>query len=120
VARIFWRLTHRPAPLPPEVPRWQARLAKLTEAALYIVIALMPLTGYLGASYSKSGVAFFGAPTPSWASPNHDTAEFFFGIHSFLIWVLVALVAAHVLGALKHLLIDRDGVFRRMSFIRRS
>lgn len=32
------------------------------------------------------------------------------------VWVLVALVSLHVLGALKHLLLDRNGVFQRMSF----
>lgn len=67
--RVSWRLTHRPAPLPPHVPRWQARLAAVTQFALYGVIFALPVTGYLGASHTKSGVAFFGAATPHWQSP---------------------------------------------------
>ena len=58
----------------------------------------------------------FGLTTPHWALPNHDRAEQFFGIHSVLIWVLVVLVGVHVLGALKHLLLEKDGVFQRMWF----
>jgi cytochrome b561 len=115
-ARIVWRLTHRPASLPTGVPPWQVRLSAVSVGLLYALMVLMPLTGYLGASYSKSGVPFFGLATPRWALPDHDTAERFFDIHGVLIWVLVALVAVHVLGALKHLLIDKDGVFQRMGF----
>ena len=114
--RIVWRLTHPPQPLPASVARWQIWLAGATQALIYLVMVLMPITGYLGASRSKAGVPFFGLTTPRWVAPDHDTAEQFFGIHSALIWVLIGLVALHVAGALKHLLIDRDGVFQRMGF----
>ncbi len=115
VMRISWRLTHRPAALPRHVPGWQARLAKVTQIALYVVIAALPTAGYLGASHTKDGVALLGLQTPRWAVANHDTAEWFFSIHSVLVWVLVGLVTLHVIGALKHLLVDRDGVFARMT-----
>lgn len=114
VARVAWRITHRPEPLPASVPIWQARLAQAVQVMLYALTALMVLTGYLGAAYSKAGVKLFGLATPRWALPDHARAEQWFGIHSVLIWVLVAAVAIHVLGALKHLLVDRDGTFRRM------
>ncbi len=116
VARIVWRLTHRPQPLPVSVPRWQVWLAGATQASIYLLIVLMPITGYLGASHSKGGVPFFGLTTPRWTAPDHDTAEEFLGIHSILIWVLIVLLVLHVAGALKHLLIDKDGVFQRMTF----
>jgi cytochrome b561 len=91
-------------------------LIHVTELALYVCMFLMPVLGFLGASYSKSGVMFFGAKLPSWTVPNHDTAELFFGLHSTLAWVLVALVVLHAAGGLKHLLVDKDGVFQRMWF----
>lgn len=114
--RIIWRATHRPIPLPVSLPKWQVSLSHVTEWALYGCMLLMPILGFLGASYSKSGVALFGAPLPSWTVPNHDTAELFFGLHSALAWVLVVLVAVHAVGGLKHLLVDKDGVFQRMWF----
>ena len=114
--RLVWRLTHRPEALPAKLPGWQLRLAHWTQLLLYVLMVLMPLTGYLGASYSKKGVQFFGISTPHWALPNHDLAEQFYGIHSLLIWVISALVALHVLGGLKHLLMDKDAVFQRMWF----
>jgi cytochrome b561 len=114
VVRVGVRLLNKPQPLPVSVAPWQVKLSLVTQFGLYLLMLLMPLTGYIGASYSKSGVPFFGLATPRWAAPDHDTAEQYFDIHSILIWVMVALVALHVLGALKHLLMDKDGVFQRM------
>jgi cytochrome b561 len=114
-ARVAWRLTHPPQALPASVPPWQARLAGAAQAALYVVMVLLPVTGYLGASFSKAGVQFFGWATPRWALPDHDTAEQFFAVHSVLVWLLVALVSFHVLGALTRLLLDKDGVCQRMA-----
>lgn len=114
--RVVWRATHRPAPLPASLLAWQVRLSHTTEWALYLCMLVMPILGFLGASHSKSGVTFFGAPLPSWALPNHDTAELFFGLHSALAWVLVALIVLHAVGGLKHLFVDKDGVFQRMWF----
>jgi cytochrome b561 len=115
VARVLWRLGHRPEPLPGG-PTWSARLARITHALLYVLMILLPITGYLGASYSKAGVRWFGLATPRWALPDHDLAEQFFTVHGVLLWTLVALLALHVLGALKHLLLDKDQVFQRMWF----
>jgi len=101
------------------MPKWQVRLAVVTHWLLYMLMIVIPVVGYLGASYTKSGVAWFGRATPRWAEPNHDLAEQFFNVHGTLVWVLVALVALHVAGALKHWLIDKDGTFQRMGYARR-
>jgi cytochrome b561 len=77
---------------------------------------LMPVTGILGSLYSRDGLAFFGLPLSGWVTPTRATAKLFFNIHSIAIWVLVALVVLHVLGGLKHLLLDKDRVFQRMWF----
>jgi cytochrome b561 len=117
--RVVWRLANPPEPLPAHVPGWQAKLASLTHGLLYVLIVVIPITGYAGASYAKSGVQWFGRATPRWAEPDHDLSEQLFDIHGTLVWVLVALVALHVAGALKHWLVDKDGTFARMGFARR-
>jgi cytochrome b561 len=112
--RLLWRAFHRPEPLPAGLPRWQVRLSHTTQSMLYAWMVLLPLTGILGASYSKAGLAFFGIALPAWATPSRPTAHQLFEIHSLMVWVLVALVVLHALGGLKHLLVDRDQVFARM------
>jgi cytochrome b561 len=116
LARLLWRLGHKPAKLPADVPRWQVMASNIVEGLLYVCMVLLPVTGFLGASHTKRGVSFFGVNLPAWVAPNHGTAEQFFEIHETIVWILVALVVVHVAAALKHLLIDRDRVFRRMWF----
>lgn len=112
--RVLWRLFHRPQPLPTTMPRWQIRLSQVVESLLYVLMVVLPLTGILGASYSKGGLAFFGMDLPRWLTPDRPTAHNLFEVHSALVWVLVGLLVLHVLGGLKHLLIDHDEVFSRM------
>ena len=112
--RLLWRAGHAPQALPAHLPQWQMKFATLTHWLLYAAMVVMPVTGFIGASLSKDGVAFFGLALPVWASPNHDLSEQFFGIHAIAAWVLVAVVALHALAGLKHLLVDKDGVFQRM------
>jgi cytochrome b561 len=116
VTRVAWRMGNRVEGLSATLPMWQVKLAHLIQLMLYALMVLVPLTGYLGASYSKAGVIFFGLPTPRWFPVDEAIAEQVFDIHSALVWIFVALVAIHVLGALKHLLVDKDGVFERMWF----
>ena len=112
--RLMWRLRNRPAALPATLPAWQVKVASLTHLLLYVLLVLMPITGFLGASLSGEPFAFFGIPLPSWTSGNDTLKAQFFTAHAIIVWALVALVSLHVLGALKHLLIDKDSVFGRM------
>ena len=116
VLRIVWRAAHRPARLPDSVPAWEAKLSTLVQGLLYACMVVMPLAGFLGASYGTHPTQFFGIPLPVWATPNHDLSERFFSIHGVTAWVLVVLIALHFLGGLKHLVMDKDGVFQRMWF----
>lgn len=114
VLRVYWRVGHVPASLPSSLPIWQARASHYTHKLLYLLLILMPTTGYLGASFSGNAVTYFGIATPTWASKNDLLKEQFFTIHTWIAWILVVAVAIHVLAALKHLWIDKDGVFQRM------
>lgn len=112
--RVAWRMRHAPGSLPATLRAWQARAAKLSHAALYILMILLPITGYLGALFGGSGVAFFDVATPGWAARNDTLKEQFLAVHSALAWTLVVLIGLHIVAALKHLLIDKDGVFQRI------
>ena len=116
LVRALWRIRHKPAELPASLPKWEVAAASLVQWLLYGCMILLPITGFIGALYSKSGVSFFGAHFPTWVLPNHDTAEQFFEIHETLAWTLVVLVAIHTAAGFKHLLVNRDRVFQRMWF----
>ena len=114
--RLFWRFGHQPGLLPKQLPRWQIIASKISHGLLYGAMIAMPLAGLVGALFSKTGIAFFGFQLPRVFVANHDIAEFFFSTHSVIAWVFVGLISLHVVAALKHLFVNRDGVFQRMWF----
>ena len=116
--RLVWRLGHPPEPLPASLPSWQVSASRATHWLLYAAMFAMPTFGIIGSLLSKKGIVFFGTTLPRVFEANHDLAEVFFDAHSFTTWLLVVLVAVHALAGLKHLVIDKDGVFQRMWFSR--
>jgi len=70
----------------------------------------MPLSGYVASNFSKHGVKFFGQHWPAWGPEWNVAYANFNGLHDITAWVFCALIAGHVLAALKHGLIDRDAV----------
>jgi cytochrome b561 len=111
--RLLWRWWH-PAPPLLSMPRWQANLAHIVHALLYVVLFLHPLAGYLGSVYSGYPVKLFGMTLPAWGRNDPALKEFFSSSHLVTSWVLAGAVMLHVAGALKHALVDRDGILARM------
>jgi cytochrome b561 len=113
--RVFWRLTHRPPPLPASMPRWERIAARVNHAALYVCMVGMPLTGYVASNFSRFGVKYFNlAELEPWGVDDRRIYDVFNTAHKTLAVIFIALIALHVLAALKHAFIDRDRVLRRM------
>ena len=111
--RLLWRARHPPPPLPP-LPRWQSLAAQWTHALLYVTLIAMPVFGYLGSVFSGYPVKYFGIALPAWGGKQPELKELFGAAHLYASWLLAGLVVLHVAGALKHALVDRDGLAGRM------
>jgi cytochrome b561 len=111
--RIWARSAYGRPPLPP-MQTWQRAAASITQALLYVGMIGMPLSGYLGSSFNKLGVKFWGLPLPQWGWDDKAIRHIFFSIHEYLAWIMIALIALHFFGAMKHQFIDRDSLLRRM------
>ncbi len=112
--RLIWRLTHRAPALPATMPAWQVMAARANHFALYVCLIGMPAAGYIASNHSRFGIRFFGIPLAPWGADDRDIYRLFNGIHGVLSWVLVAVIALHILAVLKHALIDRDSILARM------
>lgn len=114
LVRLAWRFWHPAPPLPATLPRWQAFAARANHALLYACMIVMPLSGYLGSSFTKYPIKYFGLTLPrlGWDAP--ALKDLFSAIHYATVWIFMALAALHIVAALKHLLVGRDGVFERM------
>ncbi|MGB8635341.1 MAG: cytochrome b [Rhodanobacteraceae bacterium] len=116
VFRLGFRLLHkRPDPLP--MPGWQHGLSRITHVALYLLLFAVPLSGWImdSASGLRPLYWWWVLRLPSiTGGPSHDLKEFAEESHEILFWVLVAVAALHIAGALKHHFMDRDDTLRRM------
>ena len=119
VLRLAWRLTHRPPALPAAIrdamPAWQRLAHHATHAGLYLLFFAVPLLGWAYSSAAGFPVVLFGVlPLPDWVPVSPDLADVLKPLHRLAAYALAALVLLHVAAALKHALIDRDGLLRRM------
>jgi cytochrome b561 len=112
--RVWWRLTHKPPPLPASMPAWEVTAAKISHALLYACLIVMPLAGFLGSNFTKYGVKYFGIPIGPFFAENEAIRDALQEVHEFTSYVLVAAIVVHILAALKHLVLDKDRVFERM------
>lgn len=122
VFRVFWRLAHSPPALPSTDPAWQRFAAGLTHVLIYLLMLGIPLTGWVMVSASPLNVdtVLFGVipwphlpPFPT--LENRESIEHtFHWLHELGGNILIGLLLLHIAAALKHHLIDKDHVLRRM------
>jgi len=116
VLRLAWRLLS-PAPAPVAgTPRWQDGIAKLTHGALYGLLLLMPMSGWL---YDSAGglrpLRWFGLfRVPKLSGIDPDIKAFAHESHEMLFYILAALLLAHAAAALFHHYRLRDLTLVRM------
>ena len=111
--RLGWRARNGAPELPGFVAPWQRRAAAASHAGLYACMVVLPLSGYLGSSFSGYPVKLFGTTLPQWSAAWPAAKDFMSALHQGAAWLLMALVALHVAAALSHAL-RGDGIVRRM------
>jgi cytochrome b561 len=114
VARVLWRLTHKPPEMPP-MARWQRIAANTTHVTLYVLMVIIPLAGYLYTYAANIPVVYFGLiELPPLIPPNPAHKLFFKYTHIGLNFTMGVLVIGHVVAALGHQFVQRDNLLSRM------
>ncbi|MFN4128317.1 MAG: cytochrome b/b6 domain-containing protein [Paracoccaceae bacterium] len=117
LARIGWALIQtRPAPVHPHRSA-ETLMAEAVHWTLYASMVLVPLTGWIehAATDGYAPILWpFGQGLPL-VPKSPALAITMASVHHIFAWLLIGSVVLHVAGALKHALIDRDGVLARMT-----
>ena len=116
--RLLWRLTH-PAPPLPTMLAWQRRMAHVSHLALYVLLFVTPLSGWIYSSAAGLPTVYLGLiQLPDLVSRDRELAQQLKWLHHTLDATLAAFILIHIAAALKHHFLDRDGLLRRMWFTR--
>lgn len=116
--RLLWRSKNSPPALPESMPNWQVTASHVSHWSLYGLLILMPITGWLMSSASAYSVSWFNLfQLPDFVAPDPELKETFEEVHVFLAKVLFAVATVHILAAIKHAVIDKDGILSRMSSV---
>lgn len=115
VARIVWRLTHPPDPLPDTLAPLQRGIAAGVHGLLYVLLLTMALSGYTRVMTGGFPIELLDAlGIPPLLPKNESVAETAKAIHATTKTVLIAVICIHVGAALFHALVRRDGIINRM------
>jgi cytochrome b561 len=115
VIRLGWRLLHKPPSSLADLPWWQNAAAHLVHWLLYALLILLPILGWMNASWRGMPVALFGLELPQLVTTRAPGWAWSGDVHVVLSnYALLALVGLHVVAALYHQFIRRDGVLQRM------
>jgi len=119
VLRLGYRLING-APRPePTLAGWEKGLSHAVHWALYLLLIVVPIGGYLGISYGDY-LTIFGVKIPGLIAlhdgDNHDKiSEMIFKYHGIGATVIMWLAGFHIVAALYHRLVKKDAVVARMA-----
>lgn len=126
VLRIIWRLTNRPPPLEPDTPLAH-RAARSGHFLLYVVMVVMPVTGYVGTGVNTDFFFLFevtkfeDTQAFAWLSATlavgaEEFEDFVDEIHetggAAVVWVLIA---GHAAMAVYHHFVKKDRSLLKMA-----
>ena len=115
IVRLAWRVTHKePAPLD-GLPPWQVLSARVVHWGLYILLFVVPILGWINASWRGMPIVMFGAELPKLVGTRAPGWGWTGDVHALLSnYLMLTLIGLHVLAALYHYFIRRDRVLQRM------
>jgi cytochrome b561 len=116
IARLGWRLTHRPPPFPAGTPAREKALAKVVHWLFYALLILLPLSGWLLSSDPRRPrpIDWFWQGEVPVLPVSHDVAETAHDLHGPMGYLMAALVLLHIAAALGHHFLRRDRLLARM------
>lgn len=114
VVRLAWRATHTAPALPASMPKLEQLGAKLGHLALYGLMIALPVDGILMSQSGGRDVNVFGFVLPTLVEKNEQMKHFYGEGHELMAWALAVVLVVHVGAAIRHHVMLKDDVMRRM------
>ncbi len=116
IVRLIWRATHGEPVAHDGLPPWQIKSARIVHWLLYLLLFVVPILGWMNASYRGMPIVMFGWELPKLLAKSAPGFGWTGDVHGLLAeYGILTLVGLHVAAALYHYFIKRDGVLQRMT-----
>lgn len=115
LTRLAWKATAaRAVALPRTMCRAQRWAARANEYALYFLLAVQPVTGFVQSIARGRDFPLLGASVPVVMARDRGVTHLFHDIHETSATLLLVLVGLHACAAMFHGIVLRDGVLGSM------
>jgi len=112
--RIAARNLTRIPPLPEQIAKRERILAKLGHYSLYALFLLMPISGWLMSNWAGHPVKLFGLDLFNLVEENKSLGKLAYKAHETFAYALIIITSLHVLGFLKHKIVDKLNLLGRI------
>ena len=114
--RIINRFIKKPPILPESISRIERILSHLGHFGLYVLMLIVPFSGFLMSNSFGFPVKFFSIELPVMVGTNFELGKLFALLHELSAYGLLALIAVHILAVIKHRFFDKaeNDVLKRM------
>lgn len=119
ILRLLWRWLNPVPALPVDLKPWERLGARLSHFLLYLLMLIVSLTGWVVATTARTPMTkdVLGLNVPPLVTAvDRPVRQWIEESHMVLAYFLAAVVIIHVLGALRHHLVKRNDVLRRMAW----
>lgn len=115
ILRIIWKRMNTTPPLPNNLKQYEIILAHASHGLLYLLLFLIPITGYIASAAGGYRISFFEwFDIPAVIAKNESVMEIAAEVHEYLAFLMIAILVLHLGAALKHHFILKDNVLTRM------
>ena len=113
--RLIVRLRSAVPNLPEGIKPFDAKLSSIAVFLLYCGMLMMPLSGYVMSMAGNRGINFLGMfQLPNLIGTHPNLATLAWQAHGIIGASLATLILLHIVGSLKHLVVDKINIFKRM------
>jgi cytochrome b561 len=119
VGLLVVHFTGGKAPLTSHLATWERWLARIVHTLFFVLLLVMPLGAWMAMSQYGAPISVYGifSIPPLSMEVNPEAGKATFEQHGQVGVFLLILLAVHILGTLKHTLLDKDGnLFRMLPF----
>ena len=118
--RLFWRLRNPPPPLPSDFNSFHVKISRFVHRMAYVLLLMMPISGYLSTSFSGYKTNWFGLNLYHWGWKHEALNSFFSQAHQIFGYVLFIIITIHLSAVILHLITKKINLLPRIWFHKKN